>query len=178
MPTTTEVFQRGETVPLWAETKNAAGVHFNPTPGGIKVTLRDPDGVLAKDVEGTDIDNTAMVQSSTGKFVYYYNSKAVTTLASTITATATSITVAAGEGALLPSSDFFILIDREILKCTSRTDDVLTVTRGQKGTTAAAHNSGVSVWRLKGWWHYFSKAVDGTGAEAKTVITHGSFCLT
>ncbi len=177
MPTTTQVFQRGETVPIWSETRNPAGELFNPTPGGIKVTLRDPDGALAKDVEGTDIDNTAMVQSSTGKFVFYYNSKAVTTLAATITATATSITVAAGEGALLPASDFFIQIDNEILKCSSRTDDVLTVTRGQKGTTAAAHSSGVSVWRTRGWWHYFCKAVDGTGAEAKEVIEHGSFKL-
>lgn len=174
---TTQVFQRGETVPLWAETKNAIGEHFNPTPAGIKVTLRDPDGVLAKDVAGTDIDNTAMAQSTTGKFVYYYNSKAVTTLASTITATALTLTVATGEGALLPAANFFILIDNEILKCSSRTDDVLTVTRHEKGTTAAAHSSGVSVWRIRGWWHYFSKAVDGTGAEAKTVITHGSFKL-
>ncbi|MBA7473844.1 hypothetical protein ES707_09189 [subsurface metagenome] len=177
MPTTTEVFQRGETVPIWAETKNAIGEHFNPTPAGIKVTLRDPERVLAKDYDGTDIDNKTMAQTSTGKYVFYYNSEAVTTLASTITAIATSITVATGEGALLPASDFFIEIDKEILKCSSRTDDVLTVTRGQKSTKAADHSSGVSVWRLRGWWHYYCKAVDGTEDAAKTVITHGSFKL-
>ena len=177
MPTTTEVFQRGETVPIWAETKDATGDYFNPTPAGIKVTLKDPDGVLAKDYDETDIDDKPMAQTSAGKYVFYYNSEAVTTLASTITATDTSITVATGEGALLPASDFFIEIDKEILKCSSRTDDVLTVTRGQKGTTAAAHSSGVNVWRTRGWWPYFCKAVDGTGDAAKTVITHGSFKL-
>ena len=175
MATTVQVFQRGETVPIWAETKNAAGEFFNPTPAGIKVTLRDPDGAMAKDVDESDIDDKAMAQAATGKFVFYYNSKAVTTLASTITATATSLTVATGEGALLPASDFFIQLDKEILKCSSRTDDVLTVTRHQKGTTPTAHNSGTHIWRLRGWWHYFSKAVDGTGDGAKTVITHGSF---
>ena len=30
---------------------------------------------------------------------------------------------------------------------------------------------------LLGWWHYSCKAVDGAGAEARTVITHGSFKL-
>jgi len=174
---TTNVFQRGETVPIWAETRSAAGELFNPTPAGIKVTLKDPDGAIAKDADGVDIEDTAMTQTSVGKFVFYYNSDAVTTLASTITATATSITVATGEGALLPTSDFFILIDKEILKCSSRTDDVLTVTRHQKGTTPNTHSSGAKVWRTRGWWHYFCKAVDGTGAEAKEVIEHGSFKL-
>ena len=175
MATTVQVFQRGETVPIWAETKNTAGEFFNPTPAGIKVTLKDPDGAIAKDVDESDIDDKAMAQAATGKFVFYYNSKAVTTLASTITATDTSITVATGEGALLPASNFFYQINKEILFCSSRTADVLTSIRGQKGTVPAAHSSGASLWRLKGWWHYFSKAVDGTGDGAKTVITHGSF---
>lgn len=176
---TTQVFQRGESVPCWAENRNWAGTPINPT-GGIKITLKDPDGVLGINVDDADIDDTVMSKETTprdGIYVFYYNSKAATTLASTITATATSITVATGEGALLPASNFFIEIDNEILKCFSRTADVLTVTRGQKGTTAAAHSSGVSVWRMRGWWHYSCKAVDGAGAEARTVITHGSFKL-
>ena len=176
---TTQVFQRGESVPCWAENRKWDGTLTNPTQG-IKITLKDPDGVLAKDVDGTDIDDEPMDKETTprdGIYVFYYNSKAVTTLASTITATATSITVATGEGVKLPAANFFIEIDNEILKCTSRTDDVLTATRGQKGTTAAAHSSGVSVWRMRGWWHYFCKAVDGSGDTARTVITHGSFKL-
>lgn len=75
MPTSTEVFQRGETVPIWSETKNAAGEHFNPS-AGIKVTLKKPDGTIAKDADGVDIEDTAMTQTSTGKFVYYFDSSA------------------------------------------------------------------------------------------------------
>jgi len=174
---TTDVYQRGETVPCWAENRNWAGVYTNPD-GGIKITLRDPDGAIAIDVDESDIDDTAMTESETGKYVFYYASKAVTTLASDITATATTVSVAAGEGAKLPASDFFIEIDNEILKCSSRTDDELTAARGQKGTTPAAHSSGVSVWRTRGWWHWFSKAIDGTGDTQRIVITHGSFRLT
>jgi len=173
---TIQVFQRGESVPCWAEDRNWAGSLIDPTQG-IKITLKDPDGAIAKDVDEADIDDKVMENPEQGKYVFYYNSKAVTTLASTITATATSITVATGEGALLPASDFFIEIGNEILKCSSRTDDVLTVTRGQKSTTAAAHSSGDSVWRIRGWWHYFCKAVDGSGDTARTVITHGGFEL-
>jgi len=176
---TTDVYQRGETVPCWAENKDWAGAYTDPSEG-IKITLRDPDGAIAKDVDESDIDDTAMGQETvprTGIYVFYYNSGAVTTLASDITAIATTISVAAGEGDKLPASDFFIEIDSEILKCSSRTADVLTVTRHQKGTTAAAHDSGTSIWRTRGWWHWFSKAIDGSGATERTVITHGSFKL-
>lgn len=111
---TTEVFQRGESVPIWSETRNPAGELFNPSPGGIKVTLYKPDGTIAKDADGVDIKDTAMTQASTGKFVYYFDSSA-------------------------------------------------------KGDPL--------VDEPRGWWHYSSKAVDGTGDEAKTVIEHGSFKL-
>ncbi|MHB8086537.1 MAG: hypothetical protein ACYDHZ_12015 [Dehalococcoidia bacterium] len=64
---------------------------------------------------------------------------AESTLASGITSVATSLTVAAGEGVKFPGSNFNITIDGEILLCTSRTGDVLTVTRAQEGTAAAVH---------------------------------------
>ncbi|MBA7577598.1 hypothetical protein ES708_19451 [subsurface metagenome] len=73
---TTQVFQRGETVPIWAETRNPAGELFNPTPAGIKVTLKKPDGTLAKDYDESDIDGKPMSQTSIGKFVFYYKSAA------------------------------------------------------------------------------------------------------
>jgi hypothetical protein len=173
---TTQIFDRGESVPIWAENKNWAGTLTDPT-GGIKVTLKDRGGVLAKDYDGSDIDDKAMTKDDVGKYVFYYNSKAATTLASGITVTATSITAATGEGLKLPASDFYIEIDDEILKCTTRTVDVLTVVRGQKGTIATAHSSGASVWRLRGGWSYFCKAIDGSGDTTKTVITYGSFEL-
>ena len=71
---------------------------------------------------------------------------ATTTLASTITADATSLSVASGAGALFPSSGtFHITIDSEILACTSRSSDTLTVTRAQESTSAAEHLAAATV---------------------------------
>lgn len=169
----TQVFQRGEVVPIWAENRDSDGDLADPD-SGIKVTLKDSDDVLGEESDGTDIDEVAMTKSATGKYVYYYYSDAPTTIASDITAAATSITVDTGEGVKLPSTtNFYIQIDKEIIKCTSRSTDVLTVERGKRSTVAAAHSSGANVNRIKGWWNYSCKAIDGT----KNVITNGSFKL-
>lgn len=59
-----------------------------------------------------------------------------------------TLTVGAGEGANFPTTadgDFWVSIDAEILLCTSRAADVLTVTRAQQSTVAAAHNAGAAV---------------------------------
>jgi hypothetical protein len=53
--------------------------------------------------------------------------------------------VASGEGAKFPSSNFNITIDNEILLCTTRTGDVLTVTRAQEGTAAAIHAAAAAI---------------------------------
>lgn len=72
--------------------------------------------------------------------------RAVSTLASGISDSDTSLTVATGEGSKFPASgDFHITIEDEILKCTARSGDVLTVTRAQEGTAAAAHIAGKAV---------------------------------
>ena len=72
--------------------------------------------------------------------------RATTTLASTITADATSLSVASGAGALFPSSGtFHITIDSEILACTSRSSDTLTVTRAQESTSAAEHLAAATI---------------------------------
>lgn len=73
------------------------------------------------------------------------------TLASSITNSDTSITLTTGQGARFPSlsgGDYFYatLIDTsnnlEIVKCTARSTDVLTVTRAQESTTARAYSAG------------------------------------
>lgn len=75
---------------------------------------------------------------------------AFSTLASGITNVATSITVAAGTGSRFPAAggaDYFYatLIDTsnnlEVVKVTARSTDVLTVVRGQDGTTARAYST-------------------------------------
>lgn len=75
-----------------------------------------------------------------------------------INSAVTSVTVATGDGAKFPSSNFNVVLwdvatyadpaddaGREIVRCTSRSSDVLTITRAQEGTTASSHaqNAGV-----------------------------------
>lgn len=80
-----------------------------------------------------------------------YTNNAATTLAADITSNATTLTVASGGGSFFPSpsdGNWFLatLINRtagfelgwEIVRCTARSGDVLTVTRGQEDTTASA----------------------------------------
>lgn len=68
------------------------------------------------------------------------------TLADGITAAATSLKVKSGDGDRFPSSgNFRVSVEDEILECTARTGDVLTVTRGLEGTAPAPHVWGRSV---------------------------------
>ena len=80
-----------------------------------------------------------------------FSNNAISTLASGINNSATSITVASGDGAKFPSltgSEYFraTLIDAsnnlEIVKVTARSSDVLTVTRAQESSTARAFATG------------------------------------
>lgn len=81
-----------------------------------------------------------------------YKNNANSTLASGITASATSLTVASGQGANFPSisgSDYFYatlirLSDGaiEIVKVTARSTDTLTIVRAQESSTAYAFNTG------------------------------------
>lgn len=73
------------------------------------------------------------------------------TLATGINSSATSITLTTGQGARFPTlsaGDYFYatLVDTsnnlEIIKCTARSTDVLTVVRAQETTTARAYNTG------------------------------------
>jgi hypothetical protein len=71
-----------------------------------------------------------------------------TTLASTVTSGTNPITVAAGFSSSFPSPPFTILVDSEQMRVTaeSGTGNVnWTVTRGYNGTSAAAHNGGVTI---------------------------------
>ena len=76
-----------------------------------------------------------------------FTNNASGTLAASITAAATSITLTTGQGSLFPGltgSNYFYatLVNSsnniEIIKVTARSSDVLTVVRGQEGTTALA----------------------------------------
>jgi len=80
-----------------------------------------------------------------------FANSAFATLAASITNSDTSLTLTTGQGARFPSlgaGDYFFatLIDAsnnlEIVKCTARSTDVLTVTRAQESTTARAFSAG------------------------------------
>lgn len=82
--------------------------------------------------------------------VALFTNNAFSTLNAGITDSATSITLASGEGALFPAptgSGYFYatLVDTsnnlEIVKCTSRSTDVLTVVRAQESTSARAFSA-------------------------------------
>jgi hypothetical protein len=67
---------------------------------------------------------------------------AVTTLASGINSSVTSLTVAAGAGALFPSTgNFRLRCGSELMLCTARLTDTLTVQRGIESTTAVSHSA-------------------------------------
>ena len=84
-----------------------------------------------------------------------FTNNAATNLASSITSGATSLTVTSGTGSLFPNptnTDYFLVTligisgsPIEIVKCTSRSGDTLTIVRAQEGTTASAFNGGDKV---------------------------------
>ncbi len=80
-----------------------------------------------------------------------FTNNASATLAAAINTTATSLSVASGQGAYFPAlagTNYFYatLVDAsnnlEIVKCTARSGDVLTVTRAQDGTSARSFVAG------------------------------------
>jgi hypothetical protein len=83
-----------------------------------------------------------------------YANNAASTLAAGISSGASSLTVASGHGSRFPSptgGDWFPVTvvtsggTLELMRCTARSGDVLTVTRGQEGTTAIAFTTGDKV---------------------------------
>lgn len=84
-----------------------------------------------------------------------FTNNAASTLASSITNSATSLTVASGQGALFPvitGSNYFLVTligvsgsPIEIVKVTARSTDTFTIVRAQEGTSASAFTGGDSV---------------------------------
>jgi hypothetical protein len=67
-------------------------------------------------------------------------------LQTTMNGSVTSLVLGSGQGALFPATgNFRVTCESEIMLCTARSSDTLTVTRGQEGTSAVGHTSGVAV---------------------------------
>jgi microcystin-dependent protein len=100
-----------------------------------------------------------------------YTNNAKSTLAVGILSGTTTLVVATGEGSKFPlpvnSGDYFLVTleiaeSREIVKCTARSGDTLTVARAQEGTTAAVWPEGTLVQErvTKGTLESFARLVD------------------
>ena len=111
-----------------------------------------------------------------------------TTLASSIGATGTTMTVATGTGAglingagFVNGDQFTVAIDpdttsEEIVFITAASGDSFTVTRGQAGTTAITHGSGATVKHVltSNDLTYFNATLPATLVEAKGDLIAGS----
>lgn len=125
-----------------------------------------------------------------------FTNNAASTLAAGLTAVATSVQLAGGTGALFPDTSggdtFHITVfnksngNHEIMLCTSRTTDTLTVTRAQQGTsaitfsigdivenrpTAAYLNSMASASAIQDNTHVYAADVGAADAYAITLST-------
>lgn len=108
-----------------------------------------------------------------------FANNAVSTLASGITNVATSLSVAAGTGALFPNpstGEWFLATlesgsTREIVKVTARATDAFTVVRAQEGTSGVAWSGGATIRAL-----LTAGSVKNIGAmqEIASVTTTGS----
>ena len=112
--------------------------------------------------------------------VALYTNNASTLLASSITSSATTLTVTTGQGSQFPSptgSDYFMATlqsitnsNCEIVKCTARSGDVLTIVRAQESTTAYAFNANdvIELRVTAGEMTMYSSVVSGTGTVTIT----------
>lgn len=119
-----------------------------------------------------------------------YTNNAVATLASSISNSATTIALTGGQGALFPNptgGDVFYatLVDTagnlEIVRCTARSTDSLTVVRAQEGTTARAYTAGDKLEcrvTAAGLANKLDKDTGGTIAGAITVQADSAFTST
>jgi len=69
-------FQRGETVPIWAEVRDVDTDALTDASEGAKIVITDPDGTI----QVGDPTPVAMDNPDTGKYVYYYTPGAAAVL--------------------------------------------------------------------------------------------------
>lgn len=121
--------------------------------------------------------------------VFIFSNFNNTTLAAPISSASVSVTVASGAGSLFPNpsvgQQFALILNDaatgllyEVVYCTARTGDVLTIVRAQEGTVALSWGAGDNCWN--GPTAGQSSAYEQTSAlfPARIVTTSGAFTLT
>ena len=164
--TKTRVFQRGETIPIWAEIKTWAGVLESPDQG-VKLTITDPNraikagriSVLASTSFTFGLTVTGGTSGATG--VVIDKPDATTLHLQQVTGTWVS-----GETITDTGSG------------ESETDSALTaavMTESEEGKFVYYYTTDEA--EAKGWWKVRCKGQDGLLGDAKYVITDGGFYL-
>lgn len=119
---------------------------------------------------------------------FLFANNAQSTLAAPISPSATSITLASGTGALFPNpsagQQFALTLNDaatgllyEIVYCTARTGDVLTVARAQEGTTALTWATGDSVDNGPTAGQMAAMQQSASLFPARIITTSGAFSL-
>ena len=160
-----QVFQRGETVPIWAEDKNWAGVLIDPSTG-IKVVITDPDEKVVGDISvissadfTVGLTVTGGTSGATGIILEKPNGTTLRLKQVTGIWQSGEAITDTGSGTSITSST---LVD-------------IVMTWDAVGKYVFYYKSDIA--DPVGWWRYFCKAVDGAGDTSRTVITHGGFEL-
>lgn len=120
---------------------------------------------------------------------FLFANDASSTLAAPITSTATSVTLATGQGALFPnpnSNQQFALtfndaatgLLTEIVYCTARSGDVLTVVRAQEGTVALSWLAGDLAANLNTAGTMAAMLQSATLFPARIITASGAFTIT
>ncbi len=157
--------------------------NFDEGFGGMATLLRvDPGGgcyafASSSSIVGGTLKSGSYSALGVNDATYYEVNPKTTTRTSATTAGQTTITVASASG-FPPAGggNYFIRIDNEVLQVTAgQGTTTWTVSRGQLGTTAAAHSSGATVTALANDWYAGFKGLP-TGAQNLKVSYRGKNC--
>ena len=108
-------------------------------------TLLLPLSALPTAAQDTPLTNKFPAELNTADSLGRTADRSVGTLTAGINSSVTSFTIT-GDPASYPASGISIVIDNEIILCTSRSSDTFSgCTRGAKGTSAASHSTGAAV---------------------------------
>jgi hypothetical protein len=162
----TEVFQRPETIPIWAETKTWAGVYDNPNQG-IQITITDPDGVVKAGI----IFVVSSASFTIGLKVTGGTSGATGVIIEKPSATELEVQQVTGvwkSGEAITDTGTGASTTTSALTAAPMTNDAT-------GKYVYYYNPTDSA--TLGWWRYSCKAQDGLLEGAKYTVADGSFKL-
>jgi Multicopper oxidase len=156
--------------------------NFDEGFGGMGTLLRvDPPGGCFASASSTNIVGGTLKSGSPSALAaadtaYYQVNPKVTTLTSGRTAGQTTLLVASAAGFPGPGNNYYVRVDNEVMQVTGgQGTTTWTVMRGQLGTLAAPHASGVPVTALANDWYAGFTGVQA-GSQNLKVTYQGKNC--